>query len=75
MLFSQSAPVCNAQLMFLDIDVGEIITLGDTDLTIAAVNITFTSQQLRENRCYNITVTASNIAGLATSQIMLCKFM
>ena len=60
--------MCSGELTFVDIDTGEIITLGDTDLTIAETNITFTTQQLRENHRYNVTVIASNIAGSATDE-------
>ena len=63
MLFLQSAPVCSGELAFFDIDTGETITLGDTELTITETNITFTTQQVRENRRYNVTVMASNAAG------------
>ena len=53
----------------MDVDTGEIITLEETDLTIEGTSITFTARQLRENRRYNVTVTASNIAGSTTSKV------
>ncbi len=65
--------MCRAQLTFMDVDTGETITLEETDLTIAETNITFTTQQLRGNRCYTVTVTASNAAGSATSETMISK--
>ncbi len=52
--------MCSAELTFVDVDTGETITLGSTDLTIAETNITFTTQQLRENHHYNVSVMASN---------------
>ncbi len=58
----------------MDVDTGETITsLGGTDLNITETNITFTTQQLRENHRYNVTVRASNVAGSATSQTMISK--
>ena len=63
--------MCHAELAFVDVDTGETITLGDTDLTIAETNITFTTQQLRENCLYNVTITASNAVGSATSYTTL----
>lgn len=65
----QSAPVCHVELTSLDIDTGEDITIGDSNLAVVAeTNITFTTtQQLRQNRHYNVTVTASNIVGQITT--------
>ena len=37
-------------------------------MTIVATNITFTTQQLRENRQYSAVITVSNIAGSVTSE-------
>ena len=61
----------------MDGNSGESIILGGTDLSITETNITFTTQKLKENRHYYITVTASNIAGSATSEssISLCQIM
>ena len=70
----QSAQVCSADLTFVDLDSKEIITLGGSDLIIAETNITFSTQQLRENRHYNITVTAANIAGTDVSQARISKY-
>ena len=39
--------MCRSELVFLDVDTGETITLGDNDLSITETNITFTAQQLR----------------------------
>lgn len=50
----------------MDVDTGEVIKLVDTDLSIAGTNISFTTQQLRENRRYSVTATASNLAGSAS---------
>jgi hypothetical protein len=65
--------VCSSDLTFIDIDTGETITVRDNDLTITETNITFTTQQLGENHRYSINVTASNIAGSATSQVSISK--
>ena len=51
----------------MDLDTGEIITLGDEELTTQENNITFTTEQLRVNRRYNVAVRASNSAGSTTS--------
>ncbi len=67
----QSSPVCNGEVSFMDVNTGKTITLNDTDLTIAETNITFTTQQLGENRRYNVTVTASNSCGQAISYTMI----
>ena len=58
---------------FMDFDTGEGIILGGTNLTIEEANITSVTHQLRENRHYNVTVIASNIAGSAESQTNLSK--
>ena len=57
----------------MDLDTGEIITLGAGELTIADNNITFTAEQLRVNRLYNVTVRASNSAGSATSYVTISE--
>ena len=69
----QSAPVCHAELMFVDINTGGTITLGDTDLAIAETNITFDSQLLTLNRWYRVMVSASNIGGNAMSTEIISK--
>ena len=57
--------------MFVNLDTGEIITLGSRELTIAENNIIFTNEQLRDNHRYNVTVRASNNAGSTTSYIAI----
>ena len=57
----------------MDLDTGEIITLGDEELTTAGNNITFTTKQLRDNRRYNVTVRASNSAGSTTSYVTISE--
>ena len=59
--------MCNGELIFVDLDTVEIITLGDGEFIIAENNITFTTEQVRVNRLYNVTINASNSAGSATS--------
>ena len=63
--------MCHGELIFMNKET--ITTLGNTDLTITDTNITFTTQQLRENRHYNVTVTASNIRGQTASYIIISK--
>ena len=65
--------MCRGELAFVDIDAGETITLGESDLILSVNNISFTIQQVRENRHYSVTVIASNAAGYAVSQIGISK--
>ena len=65
--------MCNAGLTFEEIDTGESITLGDGELTIAGNNITFTTEQLTDNRNYSVGVNASSVAGSFTSYTTLSK--
>ena len=76
-LSMQSATVCNAQVMLVDVDTNEKIMLGNTDLTIidTSTNITFSTQLLRQNRHYTTSVTASNAAGLAVSITEISKIL
>ena len=65
--------MCNAILTFEDLDTGEIITLGDGELTIRENTITFTTEQLTDNRHCNVSVNAFNVAGSFTSYTTLSK--
>ena len=65
--------MCRGELAFEDIDTGEMSTLGDADVTIAGNTITFSTGQLTVNRHYNVTVTATNAAGLTTSYVTISK--
>ena len=65
--------MCSGELMFVDLDTGEIITLGDGELTTAGNNITFNAEQLSVNRRYNVTIRASNKAGSTTSYVTISK--
>lgn len=58
--------MCHSEVTFVDIHTENVTVLDESDLTIEGTNITFTTQQLRENHCYNVTVTAFNIAGPGT---------
>ena len=62
--------MCSAELIIVDVDTGETFTL---DMTIAETNITFNTQQLRENRRYNVTIISSNAAGSATLQTRISR--
>ena len=51
----------------MDLDTGELKTLlGGTNLTIAWNIITFSTELLRVNGRYNVTITATNSAGSTT---------
>ena len=56
-----------------DTDVN-IVILENTDLTIERNNITFSTEKLNVNRHYNVTIEASNSAGLARSKFTLSKY-
>lgn len=66
--------MCSGELTFMDLDTGESVKLGNTDLTIAGNNsITFTTERLTPNHRYNVTIRAANIAGSATSNITISE--
>ena len=73
----QSAPVCHAHLVLVDVDTEYTVVIEDrrglTGLTVVGSNISFTSKQLALNRHYNATLTASNIAGSAVLHTALSK--
>ena len=56
--------MCSSELTFVDLDTGEIITLE---------GITFTTQEVRVNRHYNVIVRASNSAGSTTSYVTISE--
>ena len=55
--------MCSAELIFLDVDTGQITT---PDFTIETTNITFTTLSLPVNSYYDMTIIASNDGGSAT---------
>lgn len=59
----------------MDVDTGESGNLERTEsnITFALNTITFTTERLRTNRRYNITVTARNIAGSSTDYFQASK--
>ena len=59
--------MCQVELMFLDMDTGNNLTLSEEDLAITVTNISFNSQLLTSNRQYSLRVSASNVAGQAVS--------
>ena len=65
--------MCSARLTFVDLDTGESITLGDGELITAENRITFTIEQLTDNRHYRVAINASNVAGSITSYATLSK--
>ena len=56
--------MCSGELTLVDLDTGEIITLE---------GITFTTQEVRINRRYNVPVRASNSAGSTTSYVTISE--
>ena len=62
----QSAPACVSGLTFVDRDTGERM---NKNLITGNAIITFTTEQLRSNRHYNVTVNATNIQSSATTII------
>ncbi len=67
--------MCTVDLMFVDLDTGESITLGDTDLTVEGNNVTFTTELLTTNRRFNVTANATNIAGSSVSHTTMSEFL
>ena len=67
----KSAPVSDGELTFMDADTGETVTLGGNALKLHETSITFSTLPLRENRHYNVTITASNAdcSALSDTQI------
>ena len=55
------------ELLFVDLDTGDIVTLTIENLAISGSNITFSSDELTHNRQYIVDVRATNAAGTATS--------
>ena len=56
--------MCYGELKFMDEDTGEIIiVVGSISRNI----FTFTTEELKTNRLYNVSVNASNINGSALS--------
>lgn len=55
--------MCSSEVTFVDVDTRETFVGKDSEKTVIVTNITFSTEQLRENRHYNVTVFASNIVG------------
>ena len=53
---------------------GTDVTLENVDFTIERNNITFSTEKLDVNRHYNVTIEASNSAGLARSMFTISKY-
>ena len=62
----QSAPACVSGLTFVDRDTGE--RMNKSLITGNAI-ITFTTEQLRKNRQYNVTVNAIDVESSVTTII------
>lgn len=65
--------MCGSELTLVDLVVGDVVILRNTDVTVLQNNITFTGERLTTNRRYNITVRAYNIAGSASSYTTLSE--
>ena len=59
---------------FVDVDTRETFVGRDSEKTIAVANITFSTERLRENRRYDVTVLASNIIGTNRLNNILSKY-
>ena len=60
-------------MTLMDADTGEIIKLGDADLTITETNVTITTKKLKENRRYNTTIKAANVVNSTISVTTISK--
>lgn len=65
--------MCSSELLFLDHYTGDNIKLEGSNLDIVERNITFTTEQLKANRHYNITIKALNSYGSATSHTAISE--
>lgn len=65
--------MCSSEIIFLDHDTGENIIKRDSDLDIVERNITFTTEQLKANRHYIVTIQAWNTNGSFTSYTNLSE--
>ena len=68
-----SALVCKSKLMLTDQNTGEEIIMGDSDVDVTRNTVTFTSEKLKKNRLYSVSVNASNINGSAISNASLSE--
>ena len=67
--------MCSGELKVVDLDTGELKTLfGGTNLTVAWNIITFSTELLRVNGRYNVTIIATNVAGSATSYSTISEY-
>ena len=66
--------MCGSELTFVDLDAGEVLVIGNADITIIRNNFSFTDELLIANRHYNVTVRAYNIAGETTSYTTLSEY-
>ena len=71
--FLQSGPVCSGEVVVVVLDTGESVMLGGTDMSVEGNSLNFTTGWLTVGRHYNITVTAYNVAGMATAITTISK--
>ena len=57
----------------MDTNSGELVALRRVTVTVGNEFITIITDQLRDNRHYNITIRASNSAGEVTSSVEISK--
>ena len=67
--------MCDAHLVFIDLHEKEIITIESSNLTITDSSVVFTTEQLRKNRLYDVTIHAINVNGSATSDTRMSKII
>ena len=74
-VYFQSAPVCNASAVLADVyaETDDIVFEPGNGLVTMGSIISFTNEGLSPNRCYSVTITASNIAGSNTSYAKISK--
>ena len=73
LIYTQLTPVCSGKLKSVDLYTGlEVIPTGDI---ILRNTITFTNEHLRDNRHYNVTITATNVAGSANLYITISEYI
>ena len=68
--------MCSGEVVVVELDTGESVMLGGTDNIIMSVegnSFNFTTGWLTVGRHYNITVTAYNVAGMATAITTISK--
>ena len=66
--------MCNVKLTVLDLDTGSVIVVGSDYIIIENDEFVLTNEHLTAYRRYNVSVTASNLAGSANSHFILSEY-